>query len=96
MGVAVTPSHATAVTLTGTGPGGRSASATFDTFSLFGVDYLTVRLTNTATYDSRVPTEILTAIFFSLPGNPTLSQTTGFSGAYVTNPEAPSRTLRTC
>ena len=85
MGVAVTPSHATAVTLTGTGPGGRSASVTFDTFSLMGINYLTVVLTNTATYDSQIPTEILTAIFFSLPGDPTLSRTDGVSGAY-TNP----------
>ena len=85
MGVAVTPSHATAVTLTGTGPGGRSASVTFDTASFGGVNYLTVVLTNTATYDSQIPTEILTAIFFSLPGDPTLSRTAGLSGAY-TNP----------
>ena len=85
MGVAVTPSHATAVTLTGTGPDGRSASATFDTVSISGINYLTVVLTNTATYDSQISTEILTAIFFSLPGDPTLSRTVGISGAY-TNP----------
>lgn len=83
MGVAVTPSHATAVTLTGTGPGGRSASATFDVTTFNNISYLVVTLTNTATYDSRVPTEILTAIFFSLPGNPTLSRTVGLSGAYL-------------
>ena len=85
MGVAVTSSDATAVTLTGTGAGARSASVTFDTLSFAGINYLTVVLTNTATYDSQIPTEILTAIFFSLPGDPTLSRTAGLSGAY-TNP----------
>ena len=84
----VTPSHATAVTLTGTGPDGRSASVTFDTLNFMGTNYLSVRLTNTATYDSRIPTEILTAIFFNLPGNPTLSRTAGISGAYVTSPDS--------
>ena len=83
MGVAVTPSHATAVTLTGTGPDGRSAAVTFDTFTDITTTYLKVTLTNTAAYDSFRPTDILTAIFFSLPGDPTLSRTAGISGATV-------------
>jgi hypothetical protein len=75
--VTVSPSHATAVTLTGTGTGGRSASVTFDTFTDITTTYLSVTLTNTAIYDSSRPSQILTAIFFSLPGNPTLSRTLG-------------------
>ncbi len=81
MGVAVTPSHATAVTLTGTGPGGRSASVTFETITDATTTYLKVTLSNTATYDSSIPTHILTGIYFSLPGDPTLSRTLGISGA---------------
>lgn len=77
------PSHAAAVTLTGTGTDGRSASVTFGTFSMAGVDYLTVMLSNTAAYDSFRPTDILTGIFFNLPGNPTLSRSVGISGAYL-------------
>jgi len=77
------PSHAAAVTLTGTGTDGRSAAVTFNTFSMSGTNYLTVQLTNTATYDSFRPSDILTAIFFNLPGNPTLSRSVGLSGAYL-------------
>jgi hypothetical protein len=83
LGATASPSHATAVTLTGTGTDGRSASVTFDTFSFLSTNYLSVVLTNTATYDSRVPSEILTAIFFNLPGDPTLSRTSFLSGAGV-------------
>ncbi len=81
MGVAVTPSHATAVTLTGSGPDGRSASVTFETITDATTTYLKVTLSNTATYDSSIPTHILTGIYFSLPGDPTLSRTLGISGA---------------
>lgn len=77
------PSHAAAVTLTGTGTDGRSASVTFTALGFMGTNYLAVMLTNTATYDSYRPTDILTAIFFNLPGNPTLSRSVGFSGAYL-------------
>lgn len=83
LGATAAPSHATAVTLTGTGTDGRSASVTFDTFTDITTTYLKVTLTNTATYDSFRPTDILTAIFFSLPGNLTLSRTLGVSGATV-------------
>jgi hypothetical protein len=69
-----TPSHATAVTLTGSGTGSRSASATFDNVSFFGFNFLQVTLTNTATYDPTSTSQILTAIFFNLPGNPTLTR----------------------
>jgi len=83
LGATASPSHATAVTLTGTGTDGRSASVTFDTFIDITTTYLKVTLTNTATYDSFRPTDILTAIFFSLPGDPALSRTLGVSGATV-------------
>jgi hypothetical protein len=69
-----TPSHATAVTLTGSGSGSRSASVTFDNITLFGSNFLEVTLTNTATYDPTFSSQILTAIFFNLPGNPTLTK----------------------
>jgi hypothetical protein len=83
----VTPSHATAVTLTGTGSNGRSASATFDNFSFMGNNYLQVTLTNTATHDPSAPSQILTAIFFSLSGDPTLAKSGAFlaSGSNVKN-----------
>ena len=45
-------------------------------------------MTNTATYDSSIPTEILTAIFFSLPASEVLSPTSGISGAYVVSPDS--------
>lgn len=69
-----TPSHATAVTLTGSGPDSRSARATFDNVSIFGFNLLQVTLTNTATYDPTSSSQILTAMFFNLPGNPTLTR----------------------
>src|SRR5262245_23365878 len=53
------------ITLTASGPGGRSASVTFATSGL----NLIVTLTNTATYDSAVPTDILTGVFFDITNN---------------------------
>jgi hypothetical protein len=83
IGPTVRPGHATAVTFTGSGTGERSASVTFDTLSILGVNYLTVVLTNTGNYDASSSSQILAAVFFSLPGNPALSKTAGFSGAYL-------------
>lgn len=78
LAASATPSHATAVTLTGSGTGSRSASATFDNVSFFGFNFLQVTLTNTATYDPTSSSQILTAMFFNLPGNPTLTRVGAF------------------
>jgi len=51
--------------------GGLGASATFDST---GSD-LIVYLANTGTADALVPTDILTAVFFEVAGNPALSRT---------------------
>ncbi len=75
LAIGVTPSHATAVTLTGTGTGGRKASVTFDNVEISGTHYLQVTLTNTGHYNASKPTDILTAVFFNIQGsNPTLTR----------------------
>jgi len=69
------PGYATPITLTGSGTDGRQASVTFDNVVVSGTHYLQVTLSNTATYDSRTPTDILTAVFFNIEGsNPTLTR----------------------
>src|SRR5262245_59111694 len=50
--------------------GDRAASATFDTSGT----RLIVTLTNTSTADVMVPTDVLTAVFFSLTGDPNLGR----------------------
>ena len=65
--------HATAITFTGSDAAGRAASVTFDTSGTS----LLVTLTNTALYDSEVPVDILTGVFFDLSGNAALSVGTG-------------------
>ncbi|MBI4566723.1 MAG: PEP-CTERM sorting domain-containing protein [Planctomycetes bacterium] len=52
------------VTYTGTGPGGLSASVTFETSGT----NLIVTLTNTSLGDPTTSSQILTAVFFSAPG----------------------------
>jgi hypothetical protein len=75
LAVGVMPSHATAVTLTGTGTAGRKASVTFDNVEISGTHYLQVTLTNTGHYNASKPTDILTAVFFNIQGsNPTLTR----------------------
>jgi hypothetical protein len=77
LAASVTPGHATAITLTGTGTGGLKASVTFDDVVVSGNHYLQVTLTNTGNYNASKPTDILTGVFFNIQGsNPTL---TGFS-----------------
>jgi len=66
--IAATPSASAAVTVTSTS-GTLAASAQFDTVA----GNLRVVVTNTSVADALVPTDILTAIFFDLFGNPTLS-----------------------
>ena len=65
---AVVPARAAPITFTGAS-GSRSASATFDTSV---TNQLLVTLTNTSTADVLVPTDILTAVFFTL-ASPTLT-----------------------
>jgi hypothetical protein len=50
-----------------------SASVSFDLAILGTTTNLVVTLRNTATYDPNDPSDILTAVFFSLSGNPSLS-----------------------
>lgn len=63
---AFTPANAASFNFSGSGAGGRSASATFDTTT--GM----VTLTNTGGEVSR-PNQVLTAIFFNLSDNPALT-----------------------
>jgi hypothetical protein len=73
----VTPGHATAITLTGTGTGGLQASVTFDNVVVSGTHYLLVTLTNTGNYNPSRSSQILTGVFFNIEGStPTL---TGYS-----------------
>jgi PEP-CTERM motif len=65
--------------------GDRSATAEFD---LSGTT-LTVTLTNTSTVDQLVPTDILTALFFNVAGNPALTRTSGISGGPTTTGGTP-------
>ena len=60
--------HAVPFTVTGSS-GHRAASATFDTSGT----HLIVTLTNTSTEDVLVPVDVLTAVFFTLAGDPTLT-----------------------
>ena len=57
------------LTFTGSS-GARSASVSFD---VSGTNLLVV-LANTSTADARVPTDILTGVFFNIAGNPELSR----------------------
>lgn len=71
LAAALTPTLAGAVPITFTGSNGTlSASATFD---LEASGHLVVTLTNTSTADALVPTDILTGVFFSIPGAPVLT-----------------------
>jgi len=77
--IAATPSASAAVTVTATN-GTHAASALFDTVA----GNLRVVVTNTSVADALVPTDILTAIFFDLIGNPTLSAiSASISGAVL-------------
>jgi len=68
-----------AVTYTGSGPGNdasetNSASVTFDLSVSGTTTNLLMSLTNLATYKPNDPSDILTAVFFSLTGDPTLTK----------------------
>lgn len=74
-------SMAQGITYTATGQGDAtnktlSASASFAVFD----QKLIITLSNTATYDANDANDILTAIFFSITGNPTLSGTSAVLG----------------
>lgn len=66
--------YAKAIPVTFTGSSGSlAASVTFDTS---GTNLL-VTLTNTSTGDPHAPSDILTGVIFSIPGNPLLDRSTG-------------------
>jgi hypothetical protein len=65
-------SEAGSITFTGTDGGTRSASVVFDNNT---AGYLTVTLTNTSLFDSDVPTDLLTAVFFNLTAGATVAAT---------------------
>jgi hypothetical protein len=68
--IAIThPAIAVPVTFTGTS-GSKKATAEFDVSG----STLIVTLTNSSTYDVMVPTDVLTGVFFNIPGNPTLTK----------------------
>ena len=92
LGMATAPAHA-AILYTGSGAGNNAgqtlaASATFD---IMGSD-LIVTLTNTAAFDPNDPPDILTALFFSIAGNPTLSRVSATlnSGSTVIHGPSPA------
>jgi hypothetical protein len=71
LAVVVTTSTAAAAPITLSGSQGPlSASATIE---LLGPSSLRVTLTNTSTWDVAVPSHLLTALFFNLPGDPALT-----------------------
>jgi PEP-CTERM motif. len=75
LAASVTPGHATSITLTGTGTGGRKASVTFDNVVVSGNHYLQVTLANTGHYNASKPIDILTGVYFNIQGsNPTLTR----------------------
>jgi hypothetical protein len=68
----VSSAVATPITFTGSS-GSLAASVSFD---IVGGN-LVVTLTNTSSADVLVPTDVLTAVFFNVSGNPTLSKISG-------------------
>lgn len=93
--VITAPTHAM-VTFSGTGSGNNevlSASASFNLAVSGTTTQLVVTLTNTGAYNPNDPADILTSVFFSLPGDPTLTRvsavldagSTLFLGGAVTN-----------
>ncbi len=89
---AVSTADAAPITVSMTN-GTRAASATFD---VSGTN-LVVTLTNTSTFDSLVPVDLLTGVFFNLAGSPVLSHGAGSSavlgtGSSVLYPDSGSGT----
>jgi len=75
-----------AVTFTGTSPGNdagetNSASVTFSLSVSGTTTNLLVTLANLAAYSPNDPPDILTAVFFSLAGDPTLTKVSGVLNA---------------
>jgi hypothetical protein len=81
------PASATPVTITFTN-GSRSGSAVF----VNSGGQLVVTLTNTSNADALVPTDLLTAIFFDVAGNPTLTPASAIICATcsILNPGVPA------
>ncbi len=77
--LAVSGASADSITFSGSS-GSLSASAKFE---LVG-NTLTVTLTNTSTADVLIPTEVLTAVFFDIAGNPTLTPNSAVLGSGTT------------
>jgi len=73
------------INFTGSDVSGRAASVVFSTN---GSGNLTVTLTNTSGADALAPTDVLTAVFFNIAGNPTLSRVSAVlsPGSSVINP----------
>src|SRR5437868_484047 len=70
---------AQALTFSGSAPGNdpgqtNSASLTFSLFVSGGTTNLFVTLENTAGYKPNDPADILTAVFFTIPGDPALTR----------------------
>jgi hypothetical protein len=68
-----------AITFTGSGVGNdagetNSAPVTFSLFTSGNISNLMIDLTNTAQYKPNDPADILTAVFFSINGDPTLTR----------------------
>src|SRR5262245_65577780 len=66
------------ITFTGSS-GNLSASATFEVVG----NNLQITLTNTSTFETNVPADVLTAIFFDIDGNPTLGNGVGASVVFA-------------
>lgn len=67
------PAQALTFTGSGTNPASTLPISAAADFSTSGSN-LVVQLTNTSAADVLVPSDVLTAVFFTLPGNPTLSR----------------------
>ena len=77
IGFAAIALEANAIPVTFSGSSGSFAASV--SFDLIG-GQLKVVLTNTSAADVLVPTDVLTAVFFNIAGNPTLNRVSGISG----------------
>jgi hypothetical protein len=73
LGVSISPVGVQAVSFTASS-GTRSAFASFTQPGGVGTDII-VTLTNTSAFDVLIPIDVLTGVFFTLSGDPTLSRT---------------------
>lgn len=80
--IAATPLSAPAAVLYTASNGTLSAQASFDIVSVSGTQFLEVVLTNTSGNDVVDAGDVLTALFFDLPGDPTLSRDSAQLGPF--------------